>query len=51
MRKNIDEGKKPIEPVEYLQMTNAFNSFLQHYSTDIDAVGFYLIDNSIYNIQ
>lgn len=51
MRKNIDEGKKPIEPVEYLQMTTAFNSFLQHYSTDIDAVGFYLIDNSIYYMQ
>ena len=51
MRKNIDEGKKPIEPVEYLQMTTAFNSFLQHYSTDIVAVGFYLIDNSIYYMQ
>lgn len=51
MKNNIDEGKKPIEPVEYLQMTTSFNSFLQHYSTDIDAVGLYLLDNSLYYIQ
>lgn len=51
MQKNIDEGKKPIEPVDYLQMSSSFNSFLQHYSTDIDAIGLYLLDNSIYYMQ
>lgn len=51
MKKNIDEGEKPIEPVDYLQLTTAFNSFAQHYSTDIDAIGMYLSDNSIYYMQ
>lgn len=51
MKNNIEEGKPPIEPVDYLQMTSSFTSFLQHYSTYIDTVGLYLSDNSIYYIQ
>lgn len=51
MENNIDEGKSPIEPLDYLQMTSNFNSFLQHYSAYIDTVGLYLSDNSIYYIH
>lgn len=51
MRENIQEGKHPIEPVDYLQMTTGFTTFLQHYSTYIDTIGLYLSDNSIYYIQ
>lgn len=51
MKNNIKEGRPPIEPVDYLQMTSSFTSFLQHYPTYIDTVGLYLSDNSIYYIQ
>lgn len=51
METNIEEGKDPIEPVDYLQLSTGFTNFLQHYSTYVDSMGLWLSDNSIYYYQ
>ena len=51
METNIEEGKDPIEPVDYLQLSTGFTNFLQHYSTYVESMGLWLSDNSIYYYQ
>lgn len=51
MKQNIKADKEPIEPVDYLQMSNGFTNFLQHYSTYVESMGMWLTDNSIYYYQ
>lgn len=48
MESNIEAGKDPIEPEDYLTLYNSFTNFQQHYSVYIDSIGLYLSDNSIY---
>jgi len=51
MESNINVGKTPIEPVDYLRLSTSFTNFLQHYSTYIESIGLYLSDNSIYTYK
>lgn len=51
MEENIKTDQDPIEPREYLQLSNGFTNFLQHYSTHVESMGMWLSDNSIYYYQ
>lgn len=51
MEQNIKKDEDPIEPIEYLQLSNGFTTFLQHYSPYIESMGMWISDNSIYYYQ
>lgn len=51
MKENVRMDKEPITPINYLQLSNGFTSFLQHYSTQMESIGLWLSDNSIYYYQ
>lgn len=51
MEQNIRQDQDPIEPIDYLQLSNGFTDFLQHYSPYIECIGMWVSDNSIYYYQ
>lgn len=48
MRSNIENGKEPIKPGDYVQLYTSLINFQQHYSVYVESIGLYLSDNSVY---